>query len=161
MATEIERKFVLTTPPDWLEGVPADEIDQGYLALEDEVEVRLRRIGGRPKLTVKSGHGLTRGEEEIDLDDRQFEALWPLTEGRRISKRRHRHEIEAGTIEIDVYGGDHAGLITAEIEFESEAASGRFEPHDWLGTEVTGDDRYANRSLALADRPPERSQDRE
>ena len=154
MATEIERKFVLAGAPRWLDEAPSESVEQGYLALEGDVEVRLRRIGGKPKLTVKSGRGLARGEEEVDLEEAQFEALWPLTEGRRISKRRHRHETDAGTVEIDVYAGDHAGLVTAEIEFGSKAASERFEPPEWLGTEVTGEDRYANRSLALAGEPP-------
>ena len=155
MGTEIERKFVLPVAPEWLGEMPAEEIEQGYLGVADESEVRLRMIGGHPKLTVKTGSGLARGEEEIDLLAEQFEALWPLTEGRRISKRRHRREIGDGTIEIDVYGGDHAGLIVAEIEFESVEAAGRFEPPEWLGTDVTGDERWANRSLALAGRVPD------
>lgn len=154
MSTEIERKFVLAEAPEWLGDTPSEPIEQGYLALEEEVEVRLRRLGGIPKLTVKSGRGLARGEEEVDLDEEQFEALWPLTEGRRISKRRHRHETGAGTIEIDVYAGAHSGLIVAEIEFDSVAASEHFRPPPWLGTEVTGDDRWANRSLAVDGPPP-------
>jgi adenylate cyclase len=71
-------------------------------------------------------------------------------------KRRYRHEIEAGTVEIDVYSGPHEGLIVAEIEFGSIAASERFRAPSWLGTEVTGDDRWANRSLALAGAVPPR-----
>ncbi len=153
MGTEIERKFVLEGAPDWVEEAVGETIEQGYLAVEDEVEIRLRLIGGNPKLTVKSGRGLARGEQEVDLAEGQFEALWPLTEGRRISKRRHRRAVDAGTIEVDVYSGDLAGLVVAEIEFDSVAASERFRPPEWLGTEVTGDDRWANRSLALAGPP--------
>lgn len=156
MGTEIERKFVVDSRPDWLDEAPAEEIEQGYVALEPEVEVRLRRIGAARRLTVKSGRGLSRGEVEIDLVPEQFEALWPLTEGRRVSKARHRHEVEAGTIEIDVYRGDHDGLIVAEIEFETVAASERFEPPAWLGPEVTGQERWANRSLALSGPPSDR-----
>ncbi len=156
MATEIERKFVLPAAPGWLEEAPGEAIEQGYLAADDRAEVRLRLIGGRPRLTVKHGSGLSRAEVEIDLGDDQFEALWPLTEGKRISKLRHRRESGAGTIEVDVYGGAHAGLVVAEIEFASVAASERFDPPEWLGTEVTGDERWANRSLALSGRVPDR-----
>ena len=53
------------------------------------------------------------------------------------------------TAEVDVYGDALAGLLTAEIEFGSTEASAAFAPPDWLGTEVTGDRRYANQSLAL------------
>jgi len=150
---EIERKFVLTEPPADL---PAGEpIEQGYLAIApDGVEVRVRRRAGRSTLTVKSGPAHVRVEEELDIDDRRFEALWALTEGRRIAKTRHLVPLERGvTAEVDVYGDALAGLVTAEIEFASTEASAAFIPPDWLGTEVTGDARYANQSLALAGVP--------
>ena len=146
---EIERKFLLTRMPD---DMPAGEpIEQGYLAIApDGVEVRVRRRAGRSTLTVKSGPAHVRVEEEMDIDDRRFEALWALTEGRRIAKTRHvvplGNELSA---EVDVFADAHAGLLTAEIEFASEEGSAAFAPPDWLGAEVTGDPRYANQSLAL------------
>ena len=150
---EIERKFVLTRTPDDLP--PGDPIEQGYLAIApDGVEVRIRRRAGRSTLTVKSGPAHVRVEEELDIDDRRFEALWGLTDGRRIAKTRHLVPLEGGmTAEVDVYEGPHAGLLTAEIEFASTEASAAFAPPDWLGREVTGDARYANQSLALAGVP--------
>jgi CYTH domain-containing protein len=39
-------------------------------------------------------------------------------------------------------------MNTAEIEFDSEAASDAFAPRDCLGIEVTGEERYANETLA-------------
>ena len=150
---EIERKFLLRRAPDEM---PAGEsIEQGYLAIApDGVEVRVRRRAGRSTLTVKSGPAHVRVEEELDIDDRRFEALWALTEGRRIAKTRHLVPLERGvTAEVDVYGDALAGLVTAEIEFASTEASAAFIPPDWLGTEVTGDARYANQSLALAGVP--------
>ena len=51
--------------------------------------------------------------------------------------------------EVDVYEGDLAGLVTAEVEFGFERQSRSFQPPAWLGEEVTGDRRYANQSLAL------------
>jgi adenylate cyclase len=150
---EIERKFLPTRTPDEM---PAGEpIEQGYLAIApDGVEVRIRRRAGRCTLTVKSGPAHVRVEEEIDIDDRRFEALWALTEGRRIAKTRHLVPLDGGvTAEVDVYAEALAGLLTAEIEFASTEASAAFAPPDWLGTEVTGDARYANQSLALAGVP--------
>ncbi|MBK5115849.1 MAG: CYTH domain-containing protein [Thermoleophilia bacterium] len=148
MGTEIERKFLLTEAPGWLGECPSRHIAQGYLALEADVEVRLRRLGDEFRLTVKSGHGLSRGETEIELDRGQFEALWPMTGGRRILKRRYYRPAEEGTFEIDVFESELVGLLTVEMEYDSEAASETFDPPAWLGDEVTGDDRYANRSLA-------------
>jgi CYTH domain-containing protein len=150
---EIERKFLVGETPRWLEECPYDEIAQGYVALEEGVEVRLRRAADECTLTVKRGAGVSREEREIGLTAEDFETLWPLTEGRRVRKRRYRREIGEGTLEIDVYGGSLEGLMTAEIEFPSEAESEAFEPPAWLGPELTGDARWANRSLAVAGAP--------
>ena len=152
---EIERKFLVDRPPAGLgEGEP---IDQGYLAIgEDGVEVRIRRRAGTTTLTVKSGPGMVRTEEEFELDERRFASLWPLTEGRRVTKTRHVIPLESGlAAELDVYSGAHDGLLTAEIEFPSLEASEAFEPPAWLGREVTGDRRFANQTLALEGLPPQ------
>jgi adenylate cyclase len=151
---EIERKFLVDRRPDGLpEGEP---IEQGYLVVgEDGVEVRLRRRGATTLLTVKSGPGMVRTEEEIEIDERRFESLWPLTDGRRVTKVRHLVPLDAGlTAEVDVYSGAHDGLLTAEIEFPSLEASEAFDPPAWLGREVTDDRRFANQALALEGRPP-------
>lgn len=146
---EIERKFLLErVPPDLPEG---RVIEQGYLAVgEDGVEVRVRRYGDGRTLTVKSGPAQVRTEEEFELDEGRFDALWPLTEGRRIAKMRHRVDLGDGlTAEVDVYRDAHEGLAVAEVEFPDEAASDGFDAPEWLGREVTGDARYANQQLAL------------
>jgi adenylate cyclase len=148
MGREIERKFRVTGPPSWLERCPAEEIEQGYLSIGPESEVRLRNVASRKVLTVKRGHGTERLEEEVAIDDEQFGALWPLTVDRRIHKRRHSVEGEP-RIEVDVYLGDLAGLVTAEVEFESVEEARAYDPPEWVGPELTGDERYANQQLAL------------
>jgi CYTH domain-containing protein len=62
---------------------------------------------------------------------------------------------ESCELEVDVFEGELAGMITAEMEFDSEAASEAFEAPDWLGTEVTGDERCANETLATRGLPEE------
>jgi CYTH domain-containing protein len=158
VASEIERKFRLAGRPPWLRAAPSRRIEQGYLAVSDDgVEVRIRRAGSATTLTVKSGSGLVRVEEELEIDGRRFDALWRLTEGRRVVKTRHLVPLAGGlTAEVDEYAGALQGLWTAEVEFDSEEASGAFAPPDWLGDEVTGDERFANRTLALAAAPPPR-----
>jgi adenylate cyclase len=152
---EIERKFLVPEPPDGLERHPSTAIDQGYLAIaEDGTEVRIRRRDASATLTVKSGGGRSRVEEELDIDAQRFDRLWPLTEGRRIEKTRY--EIPAGdglTIELDVYAGALDGLVVAEIEFDSEDAAERFSGPGWLGQEVTDDKRYKNQRLACDGAP--------
>jgi CYTH domain-containing protein len=152
---EIERKFVLAAPPGALEQHPHRRIEQGYVAIDpDGTEVRVRRRGDDRTLTIKSGAGLVRTEEEWALEAPRFDALWPLTDGRRVVKTRYLVPLEDGlTAEVDVYEDALAGLVTAEVEFESEPASAAFAPPGWLGTEVTGDARYANRELAVSGPP--------
>lgn len=115
--------------------------------------MRLRRRGEDAYLTVKRGVGRQRTEIEIELGAEQFEALWPLTAGRRISKARRYVRIEAGEIEVDVYRGGLEGLITAEIEFDPGERPESFRPPEWLADEVTGNPGYANKSLATRGRP--------
>ena len=150
---EIERKFRVGEVPG-LEAAAATPIEQGYLAVDDAAEVRLRRAGEGRRLTAKRGHGAERAEVEIDLAAADFERLWPLTAGRRLEKTRRRLPLGDGlTVEVDVYGGELAGLRVAEVEFPDAEAERRFEPPDWFGRELTGDDDYANQTLAARGLP--------
>jgi CYTH domain-containing protein len=151
---EIERKLLVATPPpDLRDGAwSASRLEQGYLAVTDDVEVRVRRADGADaRLTVKSAPGgLSRVEEELALDAGAFERLWPLTEGRRVVKTRWTREDDAGVLlELDVYEGTLSGLVTLEAEFADEDAARAWSPPPWAGREVTGDKAYANQSLAL------------
>ena len=75
--------------------------------------------------------------------------LWPLTKGKRIEKTRYEINYMNSIIELDIYIGNLETLITAEVEFTSEEESKKFEPPDWLGEEITLDNRYKNKNLAL------------
>jgi adenylate cyclase len=149
---EVERKFLVHEAPS-LDDAQADEIDQGYLAIGSDGEVRLRRKGEHLLLTAKRGGGLSRDEAEVELDRDAFEELWQLTEGRRLHKRRHVLLLGELEIEVDVYAGDLDGLVVAEIEFPTEDAARSFEPPEWLGEDVTGDPRYLNETLATEGAP--------
>jgi len=153
---EIERKFLGDHLPEGCEGSPGKKIRQGYIAVtEGGTEVRVRKEGKRHFLTIKEGHGVNRGQEEIEISPAQFAALWPLTFGKRLKKVRY--EIPQGdlTIEVDVYRGKFKGLTIAEVEFPDEAAARSFLPPDWFGREVTGDEHYSNQNLARHGMPQE------
>ena len=149
---EVERKFLVDELPD-LDGAESDEIEQGYLATGSDGEVRVRRKGDQLVLTAKRGAGLSRDEAEVELDQASFDQLWPLTEGRRLHKRRHVLPLGDLKIELDVYEGDLEGLRVAEIEFASEDEAKSFDPPEWLGEDVTGDERYLNETLATQGAP--------
>jgi adenylate cyclase len=153
MAQEIERKFLVASLPEERLRGPGERIEQGYVAIDATAEVRVRRRGAQLTLTVKSAPARTRVEEELDIDATRFDALWRLSEGRRIVKTRHLLEHDGATIELDEYHDALSGLLTAEVEFESEEASDAFDPPLWLGREITGDPRYANQTLATEGPP--------
>lgn len=144
---EIERKFLVTALPDGL----SDElfIQQGYLAYEDNLEIRLRRSGDMRFLTIKEGSGLVRQETETEISPDQFDQLWPVTAGRRLEKYRSQIRIGAHKIDLDRYIGELAPLMVAEVEFASIEESERYEKPGFLGREITGVDAYKNLFLAL------------
>lgn len=151
MELEIERKFLVTTLPSDLAEHPRSGLRQGYLAITEEgVEVRVRAAGDEYTLTVKSAGELVRTEVGVPITAAQFEALWPLTAGRRIEKQRTRYPLGSLVADVDVYEGDLAPLQILEVEFTSLEDSRAFEPPAWLGMEVTDDLRYKNKNLALA-----------
>jgi len=152
---EIERKLLVDAVPRLDDGTwSSARLEQGYLAVTDDVEVRVRRVdGGAARLTVKSAPGLSRVEEELALDGDAFERLWPLTEGRRVVKTRWTRRDDGVLLELDLYDGSLSGLATLEVEFPSEDAARAWTPPAWAGRDVTGEKAYANQSLALHGAP--------
>ncbi len=150
---EIERKFLLDELPAATAHVEPTRIDQGYLAVTDDLEVRVRARGGDHLLTVKGGRGEVRTEVTVPVSREQFHDLWALTEGRRISKQRWVLPNDSqAEVEVDRFEAELDGLLIAEVEFASQDASRAFTPPPWFGPEVTDDDRYRN--AALAQQPP-------
>lgn len=144
---EIERKFLLKSLPDGITG--GRPILQGYLAHDEQMEVRIRQYGDRQFLTVKEGRGISRRETEVEITAEQFQALWPSTAGRRLEKVRSLVDHGQFRVEVDRYVGDLEPLLIAEVEFTSVAESERFEIPEWFGEEVTDVDAYKNLFLAL------------
>jgi len=153
MGLEIERKFLLDAPPAFDRPDSVAEIEQGYLPGERLVE-RLRRITteGKEELlrTMKEGTGVTRLEIEEPVPPELFARLWPMTEGRRIRKRRHKVKDGDLTWEIDEFLD--RDLVLAEVELSSP--SDEVTPPDWLRPhivrEVTDEAEYSNYRLAVA-----------
>ena len=148
---EIERKFLLYALPESFPEGDVQLIEQGYLPGDRLVE-RLRRVrtgpGERFYRTVKSGSGVSRLELEEETTREVFDAMWPLTIGRRISKRRHRVPEGDVTWELDEF--TDRDLVLAEVELrridEPVVVPDWLEPS--LVREVTGEPEYLNSSLA-------------
>ena len=154
MSHEIERKFLVKELPADLENYPHSAIIQGYLIITDnDIEVRIRKKGDKYFETVKAGSGLVRKESEKEITKEVFFDHWRLTEGKRVEKVRYEIEYGGKLIELDIYSGDLEGLVVAEVEFDSEEESVSFTPPEWFGEEVTHDERYKNKNLALHGKP--------
>ena len=145
---EIERKFLVEAVPEG--NFASSGIRQGYVAIAaDGGEVRVRDRDGDCRLTVKHGKGVVREEHETTISKELFDALWPLTEGRRVEKRRLLVPLGDLAAELDVFAGALSGLAVVEVEFPSADAAAAFAPPPWFGPDVSTDHRYKNQSLAL------------
>ena len=91
-----------------------------------------------------SGTSRFEWEKQITLSEAQ--QLLLLCEKGVIEKTRYLVNFGIHLFEVDVFYGDNDGLIMAEIELSDEDEA--FEKPDWLGKEVTKDERYYNAYLS-------------
>lgn len=147
MATEIERKFLVRDDSWRTHASVGTPYRQGYLSSATTCSIRVRVAGDKGFLNIKSatlGARRTEYEYEIPLQDAN-ELLVQLCTHPLIEKVRYLVQHADHTWEVDVFEGENAGLVIAEIELEHEQES--FELPQWAGEEVTGDPRYYNVSL--------------
>ena len=147
---EIEKKFLINKLPFDIAVFPCEKIMQGYISISpDGTEVRLRKRDKKFFLTVKSAGEIKRKEVEIEISDKQFEKLWLFTKGKRIIKTRYNIPYSNYLIEVDFYNGDLQGFMVAEVEFNNEEDLDNFRPPEWFGKDVSKDNKYKNKNLAL------------
>ena len=146
MGEEIERKF-LVAGDAWRETAEGMRYRQGFLSTVPERTVRVRVAGLRGTITVKGKNlGARRAEFEYEIPVADAEQMLDtLCERPLIEKVRHTLTAGPHTWEVDVFEGDNAGLVVAEIELGSEDED--FEKPEWVGDEVTSDPRYFNSNL--------------
>lgn len=146
MPEEIERKF-LVTGDGWREAAVGTRFRQGFLSTEPERTVRVRVAGARGSITVKGKTvGAKREEFEYEIPLQDVERMLDgLCKRPFIEKVRYTLSVGRHVWEIDVFEGENAGLVVAEIELGSEDEA--FEKPDWAGEEVTDDPRYFNSNL--------------
>jgi adenylate cyclase len=148
MAVEIERRF-LVRDDGWRAQVYAQtHIMQGYLANNAGATIRVRVMGDEAFLTIEGAmQGISRTEFEYSIPVAHAEAmLRELAVSPPIDKLRHAIRIGRHLWDVDVFGGENAGLVTAEVELT--AADDTFEMPSWVGQEVTGEPRYYAVNLA-------------
>lgn len=157
---EIERKWMLEVSEEllgFLKDVRKEEIEQYYLTITDEKEDRYRKKGTAYIHEQKTGSGLKRTETLItdDLNAALFERRKAERVGSIIQKTRFTVPMDGLELELDFYREPPAEKAILEIEFgsEEEATSFQFDSEllkVFKGLqEVTDDDRYNNKYIAL------------
>lgn len=148
MATETERKFLISSPK-WHQSVDKIiNIRQGYFETPDNIAIRIRITDEEAFFTVKGSlqeDGMSRAEFEYGIPLIDAEEMLGLCRTPIIEKVRHHVMCEGHLWEVDEFKGENYGLVVAEIELHSPDE--RFDKPEWLGEEVTDDKRYINACL--------------
>lgn len=154
MAEEIERKFLVVADGWKALAESSSLLRQGYLSSNAKATVRVRTWDDRiARLTLKGAvSGMVRAEYEYDIPMPDALELLIMAQPHVLEKRRHLVPFGGLIWEIDVFEGRHAGLVIAEVELDSVDQD--IVLPDWVGREVTDDDRYYNASLSRADGIP-------
>ena len=140
---EIERKFLIREIPQGINITKVREIEQGYLNIAPVV--RIRKDNEKYELTYKSKGLLEREEYNLPLTREAYEHLRKKIDGRLITKTRREIPLnDELTIELDVFHGELAPLVLAEVEFPDRQTADSFVPPDWCGEDVTFDYHYHN-----------------
>lgn len=154
---ERERRWLVKDVP-WHLVVRSSSIVDLYVA---ETQLRVRSVRD-----VATGSALFKLARKADLSPskrlittiylaaHEYELLSQLA-GKRVTKVRHSIQCPDGTsASIDVFTGDTGHLVLAEWEFDSDEAMEAYEPPDFVGQEVTADERFSGGQLARHGMPP-------
>lgn len=145
---EIERKYLIHTPPADYRSYPFHSIEQAYLCTEPVV--RIRKEDDQYYLTYKSKGLLVREEYNLPLTKDSYEHLLAKADGIVLTKKRFLIPMEGTglTIELDVFEGHYEGLMLAEVEFETKEEADAFLAPAWFGEDVTFSGEYQNSRLS-------------
>lgn len=125
---------------------------QGFFATREDRNSHLHIEGGEGQLVLvsRSSRGVT--EERTDVPRAHAEALVHVCVGHVMFERSR----------IDL-GEDREALVdrlvaparvdAVMVEFDGHDAAAAFSPPAWFGPEITGDDAYENRAIALEGAP--------
>ena len=147
MSFEIERKFLVRGSfREFAEG--SVSVVQVYLSTDPYRIVRVRKMGERAFITIKSGTSdsiVSRQEWEFEIPPENADELIRISLPGRINKTRYYVPYGKHKWEVDVFHDRNEGLIIAEIELDS--VDEEFKKPDWVGEEVTGNPAYYNVNL--------------
>ena len=144
MVIEIERKFLVLNDLYKTLSKPLHCI-QGYISSAPLTRVRI--IADTAFITIKginSGIRRSEYEYEISIDDAKNLLSEFCTEP-IIEKNRYKIIINNTLWEVDEFLKDNLGLVVAEVELSHE--DDLFDKPDWIGKEISEQERYFNHNL--------------
>lgn len=147
MPVEIERKFLVVND-GWRSAIrESEKLRDGLIGEFDGCKIRVRLGHNRASIAVKGPRiGPRRVEFEYEIPATDALAMLDIACGdRQVEKTRHAIPHAGFTWSVDVYEGQLAGIVVAEIEIADEEQA--FEKPDWVGQEITDDPRFHKRTL--------------
>jgi len=143
---EIERRF-LVNESNFILPKLKKTIKQAYLFSDTNQALRVRMIENDYYLTYKyKKSAINRYEFEYLISEEDGYKLMSLSENFIIIKDRYYRKMDNHLWEIDVFYGENEGLIIAEIELEDE--NEKINIPDWVGEEISNDEKYFNFNLS-------------
>jgi adenylate cyclase len=149
MGIEIERKY-LVNQEKWNHVVKEEKQfwRQGYLLTDANKTIRVRYNEEKGFLTIKSKSvSISRLEFEYEIPKSDAIELLQNFAISVLTKIRYRVNYKNKLWEVDEFLEDNAGLIIAEIELENEHE--HYELPEWVGQDVSGDNKYYNSYLSV------------
>lgn len=143
---EIERKFLIKDKKQIPKG-NTTKIKQGYLSVDQERVVRVRIRDEKGYLTIKGkANGIERTELEYEIPKNDAEVLLKMSLDVPIEKTRTVIQVDGLHWEVDIFEGENKGLVLAEVELTHK--NQKVDLPDWIGEEVSMDNRYYNSWLS-------------
>jgi len=149
MGIEIERKFLVNVDK-WreIEKPKAEFYRQAYLLIDPKKTIRVRETETSAYITIKSlSIGISRTEFEYEIPKEDAAELIDKFSISIVTKKRFRIDFRNKIWEIDEFSGENSGLLLAEIELKDENEP--FEIPNWIGQEVSGEEKYYNSNLSV------------
>ncbi len=148
---EYEKTYLCSEVPErFISGPGVRMIDVYLPELSDHPKLRLRQKGNRFEITKKTpvdGDPSRQIEDTIVLTEDEFRALG-IASSRKIEKLRYPLKYEGFEAELDVFTGEHAGLILVDFEFDDPSVMESFEQPHFCAADVTTEDSIAGGVLS-------------
>lgn len=154
---EIERKWLLPTWPQKIKPIKTMNMEQSYLYVSDDIEVRLRKKEAITDedplydpldyyLDIKVGNGISRPEYSLHITEKQYEEIMKNIYQPPIKKRYHIYDFIGYKLEVSCVDDS---WFYAEIEFDSLEEAEDFVCPFKSWKEVTDIPRYAMKNYWL------------